>query len=150
MNKTRRAKMKKGAILPKTRATRRRAKQEWLPENRAALQAYNEHVARHGVFSESLRSPAAALIAERAAIRRILSRHGLSNPRLFGSAARGEDTEASDLDLLVDASPRTSLLDLARARNRLADALGVAVGLVTPEDLPPRIRAVALAEAVPL
>ncbi len=96
------------------------------------------------------RRPSAALIAERDTIRRILQRHGLTNPRAFGSVARGEDTEASDLDLLVDAGPRTSLLDLARARNALEDALGVTVDLVTPEDLPARIRTAALAEAVPL
>jgi predicted nucleotidyltransferase len=96
------------------------------------------------------RRPSAALIGGRDAIRRILARQGLANPRVFGSVARGEDTEASDLDLLVDAEPRTSLLDLARARNALEDALGVTVDLVTLDDLPARVRAAALAEAVPL
>jgi hypothetical protein len=64
--------------------------------------------------------------------------------------ARGEDTEASDLDLLVAAGPRTSLLDLARVRNALEDALGVTVDLVTEGDLPRRILDAALAESVPL
>ncbi len=94
--------------------------------------------------------PSAALIAGRDAVRRTLARHGLSKPRVFGSVARGEDTEASDLDLLVEAGARTSLLDLAAARNALEDLLGVTVDLVTEGDLPARIRAAALAEAVPL
>lgn len=96
------------------------------------------------------RRPSAALIAGRRAARRVLARHGLANPRVFGSVARGEDTEASDLDLLVDARADTSLLDLAKARDALEDALGVRVDLVTPDDLPEVFRAAAMAEAVPL
>ena len=94
--------------------------------------------------------PSAALIAGRAAVLRALARFGLSRPRVFGSVARGEDTEDSDLDLLVEAGARTSLLDLAAARNALEDALGVRVDLVTEDDRPGGIRAAALAEAVPL
>ena len=37
-------------------AIRRREAEEWLKRNRAALEAYNEHVEKHGVFSEGLRS----------------------------------------------------------------------------------------------
>jgi predicted nucleotidyltransferase len=96
------------------------------------------------------RRPSAALLAGREAALRTLARFGLARPRVFGSVARGEDTEASDLDLLVDAGPRTSLLDLSRARNALEDALGVTVDLVTEDDLPARVRETALAEAVPL
>jgi hypothetical protein len=96
------------------------------------------------------RRPSAALLAGREAALRTLARFGLARPRVFGSVARGEDTEASDLDLLVEAGARTSLLDLARARNALEDALGVSVDLVTEADLPERIRKAALAEAVPL
>jgi predicted nucleotidyltransferase len=94
--------------------------------------------------------PSAALIRRRSTIRQVLARHGLSEPRVFGSVARGEDTAESDLDLLVNAGARTSLLDLAAARNALEDALGVKVDLVTAQDLPDRIRAAAIAEAVPL
>jgi predicted nucleotidyltransferase len=94
--------------------------------------------------------PSAALIAGRAAAKRALARHGLSNPRVFGSVARGEDTEASDLDLLVDAPRGTSLLDLVKAKHAVEDALGVTVDLVTLDDLPESHRAAALAEAVPL
>lgn len=96
------------------------------------------------------RRPSAALIAARHAVLRALARFGLTRPRVFGSVARGEDSESSDLDLLVEAGPRTSLLDLARARNALEDILGVSVDLVTADDLPGRVRESALAEAVPL
>lgn len=94
--------------------------------------------------------PSAALIAGRAAARRVLARSGLRNPRVFGSVARGEDTEASDLDLLVDAAPGTSLLDLVKAKHALEDALRVPVDLVTLGDLPKSFRAAVIAEAVPL
>lgn len=94
--------------------------------------------------------PSAALLARRAALRKILAAHGLSNPRIFGSVARGTDSEVSDLDLLVDARRDTSLLGLASAQRQLEEALGVRVDLVTLEDLPEKWRAAALAEAVPL
>jgi len=96
------------------------------------------------------RRPSAALLAGREAVLRTLARFGLQRPRVFGSVARGEDSESSDLDLLVDAGPRASLLDLSRARNALEDLLEVPVDVVTADDLPPRIRDKALAEAVPL
>lgn len=96
------------------------------------------------------RRPSAALIAGRDAARRALGRYGLANPRVFGSVARGDDTEASDLDLLVDARPGTSLLDLVKAKHAIEDVLRVPVDLVTPDDLPESYRAAVLAEAVPL
>ncbi len=94
--------------------------------------------------------PSAALIAGRGATKRTLARHGLSNPRVFGSVARGEDTEASDLDLLVDARAGTSLLDLMKAKHAVEDLLRVPVDLVTLNDLPASFRAAVVAEAVPL
>jgi hypothetical protein len=94
--------------------------------------------------------PSAALIAGRTAVKRALARHGLTNPRVFGSVARGDDTEASDLDLLVDARRGTSLLDLVRAKHGIEDVLRVPVDLVTLDDLPESYRAAVLAEAVPL
>jgi predicted nucleotidyltransferase len=94
--------------------------------------------------------PSAALIAGRVAAKRTLARHGLTNPRVFGSVARGEDTEASDLDLLVDAPRGISLLDLVKAKHAIENILRVPVDLVTLDDLPESYRAAALAEAVPL
>jgi predicted nucleotidyltransferase len=69
---------------------------------------------------------------------------------VFGSVARGEDTEASDLDLLVDARRGISLLDLVRAKHALEDVLRVPVDLVTPDDLPDSYRTAVLAEAASL
>jgi len=94
--------------------------------------------------------PSAALIAGRGTVKKVLARHGLGNPRVFGSVARGDDTEASDLDLLVDPRRGTSLLDLVKAKHAIEDALRVPVDLVTLDDLPESYRASALAEAVPL
>jgi predicted nucleotidyltransferase len=94
--------------------------------------------------------PSTALIAGRTTLKKVLARHGLANPRVFGSVARGDDTDASDLDLLVDAPRGTSLLDLVKAKHALEDALRVPVDLVTLEDLPESHRTSALAEAVPL
>ena len=94
--------------------------------------------------------PSVALAASRAAVKAALARHGLSNPRVFGSVARGDDTEGSDLDLLVDARRGTSLLDLVKAKHALEDVLRVPVDLVTLDDLPESYRAAVLAEAAAL
>lgn len=94
--------------------------------------------------------PSAALIARRGAVLKALARHGLSRPRVFGSVARGSDTAASDLDLLVDAASHTSLLDLAKAQREIEEVLGARIDLVTIDDLPEDWRRAALAEAVPL
>lgn len=67
--------------------------------------------------------------------------------RVFGSAARGEDTELSDLDLLVEVPKGTTLLDMVGLQQQLEDALGLKVDLVTPFDLPERVRERVLAEA---
>lgn len=69
------------------------------------------------------------------------------NPRVFGSVLHGLDAEGSDLDLLVDALPGTTLLHLGGLQNALEELLGVPVGLVTPGDLPKRFRGEVLAEA---
>jgi predicted nucleotidyltransferase len=57
--------------------------------------------------------PSISLENNRSQVREVLQRFGMTNPRVFGSAARGEDTDKSDLDILVDAPPGTSLYDLA-------------------------------------
>lgn len=72
------------------------------------------------------------------------------NPRIFGSVLHGTDEEGSDLDLLVDPLPGTTLFDLGGLQIVLEDLLGVSVDVVTPGDLPARIRAQVVAEARPL
>ena len=83
--------------------------------------------------------PSTALHTHRAAIRQIVRRHRARNPRVFGSASIGADTEASDLDLLVDPTPDTTLLDLGAIRAELTDLLGVPVDVLTPGALPGRV-----------
>jgi predicted nucleotidyltransferase/DNA-binding XRE family transcriptional regulator len=68
-------------------------------------------------------------------------RHGVTHLRVFGSVARGQETEHSDLDLLVDLSPGMGLLDLGRARQALEEIVGAAVDLVPSEGLKPDVAA---------
>jgi predicted nucleotidyltransferase len=76
--------------------------------------------------------------------------HRAINPRIFGSVLQGEDTEDSDLDLLVDATERTTLFDIVTIERELQEALGVRVDVQTPESLSKRFRDVVLGEAIPL
>jgi len=69
---------------------------------------------------------------------------------VFGSVLHGTDKDGSDLDLLVDPQPGTTLFDLGGLQVELEDMLGVPVDVVTPGDLPARIRAQVIAEARPL
>ena len=94
--------------------------------------------------------PSAALATHRAAIRRVVAAHHACNPRVFGSVAHGEDTEGSDLDLLIDPTPDTTLFDIGAIRHELLQLLGVPVDVLTPRALPERFRATVLAEAVPV
>ncbi|MCD0421708.1 nucleotidyltransferase domain-containing protein [Rubrivivax sp. JA1024] len=80
----------------------------------------------------------------------ILCEFGLTNPRLFGSVARGEDTGRSDLDILVDAAPTTSLYDFARAEQALEALLGCRVEIVTAGLLAPDVAARIQTDLVPL
>ena len=93
--------------------------------------------------------PSVALNSNREAVRRAASKYRTTNIRVFGSACSGLDQEGSDLDLLVDALPGTTLFDLGGLQIELEEILGVQVDLVTPGDLPPAFRNRALAEAVP-
>ena len=80
-------------------------------------------------------------------IRRIVASRRALNPRVFGSVLHGEDTEESDLDILVDTTTRTSLFDLNAISNSLGALLGVPVDVLTPNSLPPKFRKEVLAEA---
>lgn len=80
----------------------------------------------------------------------IVTARGASNVRLFGSVARGEDGPSSDVDLLVDLAPRTSLLALIGLRQDLSDLLGVAVDVVPADSLKPDRAPSILGDAVAL
>jgi hypothetical protein len=83
-------------------------------------------------------------------IREITSRYPVTNIRVFGSVARGDDGDTSDLDLLVDPLPDATLLDLGGLQDELQSLLKVKIDLVTPGDLPIRVRATVISEARPV
>jgi len=86
----------------------------------------------------------------RAAIRQVVESHRARNARVFGSVLHGEDTDISDLDILIDPTPDTTLFDIGAIRHELAKLLGVPVDVLTPNALPDKFRAAVLAEASPV
>jgi predicted nucleotidyltransferase len=91
--------------------------------------------------------PSDALHANRAAIRRVVESHRARNARVFGSVLHGHDTDSSDLDILIDPTPETTLFDIGAIRHELSKLLGVRVDVLTPNALPDKFRAFVLAEA---
>jgi predicted nucleotidyltransferase len=94
--------------------------------------------------------PSEALTVHRSELRQLVSRYGLSRPRVFGSVLRGTDTDESDLDLLVEPAQSTSLLTLAGLQIDAEKLLGVPVSVLTPNRLPPKFRDEVLQQARPL
>ena len=94
--------------------------------------------------------PSEALKLHRREIREIVAEHHATNARVFGSVIHGEDTENSDLDLLVDPTSQTTLLDIAKIQNRLQKLLKISVDVLTPKALPKRYLSQVLQEAVPV
>lgn len=76
--------------------------------------------------------PSEILANHRAEVFAILQRYPMiSNVRIVGSVARGDDTEESDIDLLVDTAPGTTLFDLGGLYEDLQALLGVRVDIIT-------------------
>lgn len=94
--------------------------------------------------------PSVALNHKLFAVREAAARFRAINPRVFGSVLHGTDQDGSDLDLLVDTLPGTTLFDLGGLQDELQEILGVTVDVLTPEDLPTTFRAQVLAEARPV
>jgi predicted nucleotidyltransferase/DNA-binding XRE family transcriptional regulator len=88
--------------------------------------------------------------SHRIEVQAVLARYGLSNARVFGSVARGEEGPESDVDLLVDVPEGVGLVSLARCQAELEQLLGACVDLVPAGDLKPGVAAEVLAEAVAL
>ncbi|MEI6661692.1 MAG: nucleotidyltransferase family protein [Comamonadaceae bacterium] len=97
-----------------------------------------------------LRRPSEVLRENRELILSIALLHRTENLRVFGSVLSGEDTETSDLDLLVDPLPGATLLDLGAIQIELEESLGISVDVLTPGDLPIKFRAQILSEARPV
>jgi predicted nucleotidyltransferase len=87
---------------------------------------------------------------QRAAVLELARRHGARSIRVYGSVARGQATEQSDLDLLVEWEPDRSLLDVVGLKQDLEDLLGVTVDIGSERGLHWFIRDQVLREAVPL
>jgi predicted nucleotidyltransferase len=94
--------------------------------------------------------PSVALQAHREEARRIVLGHRVRNPRIFGSVLHGNDTDDSDLDLLVDPTPDTTLMDIGAIRFELRKLLGVPVDVLTPKALPDGFRDRVIEEARPI
>jgi predicted nucleotidyltransferase len=92
----------------------------------------------------------AELRSHRAEILEICARHGASNVRVFGSVARGDADDDSDLDLLVDLADGVSLFDWGLLIGELEDYLGCAVDVAELPSLKARVRDRVLTEAVSL
>jgi predicted nucleotidyltransferase len=86
----------------------------------------------------------------RGAVLEACDRRGASNVRLFGSVARGEDSDSSDVDLLVDLDERVGMVSLIGLERELSELLGVDVDVVPAGSIKPRLRDAVAAEAIPL
>jgi len=86
----------------------------------------------------------------RNAILRLADKHGASNVRVFGSAARGDDGPGSDIDVLVDLAPGTGLFGLGELRSELSALLGRPVDVVPADGLKPHVAARVAREVISL
>ena len=91
--------------------------------------------------------PSRVLAEHRREVLDLVRARGASNVRVFGSVARGEDTHSSDVDLLVDFPPGTSLLTVIGLEQALRELLGLAVDVGPADALRPDMRERVLAEA---
>ena len=94
--------------------------------------------------------PSTALNTYRDQIRVIVNAHHAVNVRVFGSVIRNEDTDTSDLDLLIDPTAKTSLMDIGAIRFELKNLLGINVDILTPNALPDKFREKVLQESIPV
>jgi predicted nucleotidyltransferase len=94
--------------------------------------------------------PSVALETNRAAIRDVVERHRARNARVFGSVLHGDDHDGSDLDILIDPTPETTLFDIGAIQHELLQLLGVPVDVLTPNALPDKFRAKVIAQARPI
>ena len=92
--------------------------------------------------------PSEALSLHRTQIREIALRHRVIGVRVFGSALHGDDTADSDLDLLVEPTAQTTLLDIGAIRFELKQLLGMNVDVLTPNSLPASFREQVLRESM--
>jgi predicted nucleotidyltransferase len=88
--------------------------------------------------------------AVREKVLQVLQKNDVKRAAFFGSIVRGEMTEESDIDILIEFEGRKSLLDLAHLKNELEDSINRRVDLLTYRSLHPRLKERILAEQVPI
>ena len=86
----------------------------------------------------------------RAKVQHVLRKRGVVSAAVFGSVARGEQNDDSDIDILVELEKGRTLIDLSGLRLDLAELLGREVDVVTANALHPRLRDQILGELVPI
>jgi uncharacterized protein len=95
--------------------------------------------------------PSDALRRHRSEIRCVVEQYGACNARVFGSVVHGNDSDDSDLDLLVEPiDGKTTLTSLVRIKRDLESITGVPVYVVTPMALQERMRHAVISESVPV
>lgn len=126
----------------------------WVPWRRGS----DRSVGREGAYAEAMTiEPTAAslrlrglLVERRDRVVEVLARYDATNPRIFGSAARGDAGDDSDVDLLVDLVPGAGneLLRVAGIAEELSEVLGVRVDVVSAGLLRDEVSATAVLDAV--
>lgn len=91
-----------------------------------------------------------ALKRHRSEVLRLAAHYGATDVRVFGSVARGDADESSDIDFLVQMNPGRSAFDIGGLLMDLQDLLGRRVDVVTERGLRPRMREEVLREAIPV
>lgn len=88
--------------------------------------------------------------AKKASITRLCQQYHAENIRVFGSVARGESTENSDIDFLVSFLPNASLFDQAGLIEDLSDLFQRKVDVVSERVVNPHLQQIINSEALPL
>jgi predicted nucleotidyltransferase len=94
--------------------------------------------------------PSDLLTQHRDQIRGIALRHRVTSVKVFGSVLHGDDTDHSDLDLLVEPTSQTTMFDIGGIQFEVSELLGIKVDVLTPRALLASFRDHVLAEAQPL
>ena len=94
--------------------------------------------------------PSEALAKHREEVLEIIAKYPVSNPRVFGSVARGEDIEGSDIDIVVDTNAPLSYFDLAKFEMELCAAIGCKVDLGIFKALKPDVAPSVISDMRPL
>ncbi|MCA1703197.1 MAG: helix-turn-helix domain-containing protein [Actinobacteria bacterium] len=129
-------------------------RQPSVPMLRRLVEASGQDLTVQVVATRPLGLPDTArghvLRRHRSAVCSVAARHGGTNVRVFGSVARGDDEQNSDIDLVVDLPVTTSLLDLNALRRELTELLDTPVDVVPARSLRPEIAVTVEQEAIPL